>query len=181
MRIDIIGPSGSGKSTMAARLAKGLNMPHIQIDKFWFEAGGKQGSHDTKNIDEVRAHIRKSLSNALGPESWVSDGTYIREQDGIAPLADVIIFLDIPLHVRLWNHTRRIFFESRCHQHLSIWDEVKFYKEIVKRTYTTRPKIISFIRDYKDKTITLRSYRDIDLYVSQLLDSNDSARLQKKQ
>ncbi len=168
MRIDIVGVSGSGKSTLASRLSKKLGIPHVEIDTFWFEAGGRHGPHDTPNIDAVRAHIRKSLTEALAQDSWISDGTYIREQEQIAPLADVILFLDIPLITRLIAHTRRTFFEPKKHAHLTLWDQLSFYKEIITRTYRTRPKLLAFLSNYAEKTVTLRSYKEIGAYVREL-------------
>jgi len=165
MRIDIIGPAGSGKSTLAKALSLKLGIPHIQIDRFWFEAGGRQGPHDTPNLEEVRAHIRQSVKKAVEGESWVSDGTYSRVQDLIASRADVVLFLDVPLWTRLLNHTRRAFFESKRHAHLSLWEELKFYKEVVRRTYRGRPKLLKIVEDYKDKVVTLRSLKEIDAYL----------------
>lgn len=78
MRIDIVGLTGSGKSTLAEMLTKRLKLPHIQIDTFWFEAGGRQGAHDTPNIEHVRAHVRKRVEENISKyESWVFDGTYL--------------------------------------------------------------------------------------------------------
>jgi adenylate kinase family enzyme len=169
MRIDIVGIAGSGKSTLAEKLSKKLAVPHIQIDEFWFEAGGRQGGHDTPNIEEVRAHIRSRVEEAIRTDAWVSDGIYLRVQDLIASRADVIIFLDISLWTRLRNHTRRAFFEPKRHAHLTWRDEITFYKEIVRRTFTGRPKLIKFIEEHKDKVVTLRSYRQIDEYVDSLV------------
>lgn len=165
MRIDIVGLPGSGKSTLAVALSKKLGIPHIQLDTFWFEAGGRQGTHDTPNIEAVRAHISRSIAEVITQKSWVSDGSYLREQHKIAPLADAIVFLDLPLWKRLVAHTRRAFFEPKRHKHLSIWEEIKFYKQVVIRSYKSRPKLVKFVHDYKDKTITLRSHKEIRDYL----------------
>lgn len=174
MRITIVGPAGSGKSTLAKKLSDTLGVPHIQIDRFWFEAGGRQGPHDTPNLEGVREHIRKSVEEAVAQESWISDGTYIRTQDIIASRADTVLFLDIPLPTRLLNHTRRAFFEPKRHAHLSAWEEIKFYKEIVTRTYKGRAKLLTLVDKYRSKVITLRSLREIDDYLRKVEMSSHS-------
>ncbi|HRH24035.1 MAG TPA: AAA family ATPase [Candidatus Paceibacterota bacterium] len=165
MRIDIVGITGSGKSTLASRLSQKLGIPHIQLDTFWFEAGGRKGPYDTPNIDAVRAHVKTAVEKAVQQDSWISDGTYLHAQEVIAPAADVIIFLDTPLWTRLVAHARRTFFEPKRHKHLTVWDEISFFKEIITRTYRSRPKLITFLEGYIDKTIVLRSYKEIDEYV----------------
>lgn len=55
MRITIIGLPGSGKSTLAQAIAEKLSIPHIQMDRFWFESGGRQSSRTTPNVENVRS------------------------------------------------------------------------------------------------------------------------------
>ncbi|MBU2103873.1 AAA family ATPase [Patescibacteria group bacterium] len=167
MRIDIVGLPGSGKSTLAKNLSKKLGIPHIQLDAFWFEAGGLQGSHDTPNIEAVREYISTSIKEAVQQESWISDGTYLRVQEYIAPVADVIVFIDLPLLSRLLAHTRRAFFEPKRHKHLKLWDEIKFYKQVVLRTYRTRPKLLAFTAEYSDKVVVLKSHAEINKFVEE--------------
>lgn len=65
MRITVIGLPGSGKSTLANAISKKLSIPHIHLDRFWFEAGGRNGSHDTPNLAEVRAQVDQRAMAAL--------------------------------------------------------------------------------------------------------------------
>jgi adenylate kinase family enzyme len=169
MRIDVIGLPGSGKSTLAAAIAKKLSIPHIELDRFWFGSGGRQGRHDTPNLEEVRTKVRERTAEAVKEESWVSDGVYLHVQDLIADRADVIVFLDIPLLTRLLGHARRSFFVStRRHTELSLWDDTTFFKEIIKRNFSSRPKLLKFVSGYEDKIVRLRSYRDINEYLWKL-------------
>ena len=84
MRIDVVGLPASGKSTLASTLSRNLRIPHVQLDRFWFESGGRRGRHDTPNLEEVRAKVRERALIALGSDSWVSDGVYLYIQDVIA-------------------------------------------------------------------------------------------------
>ncbi len=167
MRISIIGMPGSGKTTLAERISKKLDIPHIHLDRFWFEAGGQRNSRTTPNIENVRAYIREKTLEAIGKESWVSDGFYSRIQPEIAARADTIIFLDIPLWRRLINHTTRIGYADR-HKELTLRQEILFFFDIIRRHFTARPKIQALVREHRDKLIILTSYKKVDVYVRNL-------------
>lgn len=168
MRITVIGLPGSGKSTVARMIAEKFSIPHIHLDRFWFEAGGRTGEHDTSNIEDVRARVKERATAAIAAESWVSDGFFSRLQPIIADRADVVLFLDIPLWRRLCNHALRTLQRSGRHKELSLWDDITFFPEVIRRTFTTGPKIHQFIPRYKDKLVVLRSRTEIAGYVAQL-------------
>ena len=167
MRITIVGMPASGKSYLSKAIADKLGIPHIQIDRYWFEAGGRRGSHDTPNVDEVRSRIREKVVAAIEEDSWVSDGTYSRLQPEIASKADTIIYLDIPLWRRLINHAERMLIGGR-HSELSMLDEIVFFAEIIKRNVTRKPKLEQFLETYPDKTIVLHSRKEADQYLQRL-------------
>lgn len=167
MRIDIVGLPGSGKTTLAQAISKKLSIPHIQLDHFWFESGGKQGRFDTPNLEEVRNKVREKVIEASSADSWVSDGAYLHVQDIVASRADVIVFLDIPLMYRLCNHLKRIF-EPKKHKKIGIWDEVTFFGEIIKRQKTSKPKLLQFISEYSNKVVILRNRREVNSYIGEL-------------
>jgi adenylate kinase family enzyme len=169
MRITVIGLPGSGKSTLAKNIAKKLSIRHIEIDRFWFESGGGKGADDTKNLEEVRLKVREKTAEAIKGDSWVSDGTYLNVQDLITDRADVILFLDIPLLIRLLGHARRAFFvTTRRHAELSMWNEITFFPEIIRRNFSRKPKLLKFVSEHKDKVVRLRSYREMDEYLRRL-------------
>ena len=168
MRIDIVGLPASGKSTLATNISKRFSITHIHLDRFWLENGGRQGRHDTPNIEEVKEKVKEKAIEALKEKSWVSDGVYMNVQEEIAPLADVIIFLDIPLLARLLNHMHRAFFEPKRHIELGLWDEITFFREIVRRERKSKPKLLKFIEEYKNKVVILRSKKEIQEYLKQL-------------
>jgi adenylate kinase family enzyme len=168
MRISIIGLPGSGKSTLAAAISKKLSIPHIHLDRFWFESGGEARSGKTQNLEEVRARVGEKADLAAEKESWVSDGFYHDMQPKTAERADIIIFLDIPLWQRLWNHLRRLPYRKDRHTEVSLWDDILFLRQIVRRTFTAGPKIRELVEEYKDKTITLRSRKEIRKYLQDL-------------
>jgi len=170
MRISIIGQSSSGKTTLAKKISERLSIPHIHLDRFWFEAGGlditKGSSLEEK--ERIRKYIRDNTLKAIAPESWVSDGFYSREQSEIANKANVVIFLDTPLWRRLLNHAVRVFKPEERHSELSSWNEFTFFFEIIRRHFAFRPKFQEFLPKYKHKIVTLRSRKEIKNYVQTL-------------
>ncbi|MEO6536493.1 MAG: hypothetical protein ABIT47_02285 [Candidatus Paceibacterota bacterium] len=168
MRIDVIGLPASGKSTFAAAVSKKLSIPHIHLDRFWFESGGRQGRHDTPNLEEVRAKVRVKTAEAVQKESWVSDGIYLHVQDLISERADRIIFLDIPLITRLFAHVQRAFFQPKRHAELTLWDEITFFREIIKRNVSSKPKLLKFVAEHNDKMIRLHSRKAMNEYLKSL-------------
>lgn len=168
MRISIVGLPGSGKTYFAEAISKKLSIPHIHLDRFWFESGGRNGSYDTPNIEDVRAKVRARTLEAIRADSWVSDGVYLRVQTDVATRADAIIFLDIALWARLLNHAKRMFRPRTRHKELSLWDEITFFREIVRRTYSSGPKLRQFVEEHKNKVVTLRSRKEMQEYLSRL-------------
>ena len=168
MRIDIVGPPASGKSTLAMEISRKLSIPHIHLDRFWFENGGRQSRLTTPNIEQVRERIREKTLEAIKDEAWVSDGTYLHIQDEVVNRADVLIFLDVPLGRRLLNHAKRAFLEPKMHKEVNMWDDLTFFVELIRRTYTSGPKLRNFVHEHKDKMIVLRSNKEIDTYLSSL-------------
>lgn len=168
MRIDIVGLPASGKSTLAELISKKLAVPYIQLDDFWFQSGGLQGRSTTPNIEQVQTGVREKVLEALKQASWVSDGTYLHVQDLIAHQANTIIFLDIPLWKRLINHTKRMFFGPKKHSHLTFWDDLTFYRELIKRNFSSGPKLRVFIKKHQSKVIVLKSEKEVDAYLNNL-------------
>ncbi|MDB5189803.1 MAG: hypothetical protein JWN49_129 [Parcubacteria group bacterium] len=168
MRIDIVGLPASGKSTLAVSISNKFSIKHIHLDEFWFEAGGMQGRRVTPNIEEVHIKVREKVEEALAADSWVSDGTYLHVQDLLAKRADQIVFLDIPLWIRLARHAKRIFFEPKRHAHLTLWDDLTFFRELIRRNFSSGPKLRNFITEHQDKVIILRSNTDVLKYQKSL-------------
>jgi adenylate kinase family enzyme len=169
MRISIIGQPGSGKSTLANKISEKFNVPHLHLDKFWFESGGNRLKlGDTEGAEKVRAYMKEKVISFINEHDfWVSDGTYPRVQSIIVEHADYIIFLDIPLYRRLFNHLQRILKTER-HKELTRWDDFKFIYQIIRRTFIKGPKMRQFIKEHSNKAKIFRNYKEIDDYLKSL-------------
>lgn len=168
MKISIIGGPGSGKSTMAKKISDKLKIPHLQMDRLWFESGG----NNLKNNNEagkarVRGFIKKEVLEFIKQNAWVSDGWYSRVQPNITKEADILIFLDIPVHRRIWNHLKRVF-KSERHEELTRIDDLLFIFEIIRRQFSKMPAMRKFAAENKDKLIILKSFMEVDEYTDKL-------------
>lgn len=169
MRISIIGHVGSGKSTLAERISKKFNIPHLHLDKIWFEARGHTVKPDEiEERERVRKYIREKVEPLVQQDSWVSDGWYGHVQPVIADRADKIIFLDISLPRRLLNHLRRTFFRKGRHTEVTFLDDFRFTYQVVRRTYARDAKMREFARTYADKVLMLRNYKEVEQYFESL-------------
>jgi adenylate kinase family enzyme len=167
MRISIIGHSSSGKSTLARKISKKLNIPHLHIDSFLFEAGGAKLNSSDKGMEKVRVYIKEKVVNFIKQDSWVSDGWYSHVQPIVSGQTDYIIFLDIPLHRRLFNHLKRML-KSDGHKELTKWDDFKFFYKIVRRTSIKDPEIRQFVREHSDKVKIFKNYKEVEKYLNTL-------------
>lgn len=168
MRITILGLPGSGKSTLARKIAEKLQVPYIQIDRFWLEAGGGHNSRTTLDPEKAHAHVRERVLKAIEAESWVSDGVYRLVQPEIANRADSVVFLDIPLWRRLLNHAERTLHRKHRHGEMSFWNDIGFFVEIISRDLRKKGKIQALIESYRSKTVVLRSRKEIGEYLKSL-------------
>jgi adenylate kinase family enzyme len=97
-RIVVVGSTGSGKTTLARRLARQLDLTHVELDAL----------HWDPNWTPTSASVfRERTAAALGGASWVADGNYSKVRDIVWARADTVIWLDYSLPIILWRLARR--------------------------------------------------------------------------
>lgn len=100
----VLGTTGSGKTTLAARLARRLEVPHIELDALNWGPGWTERAPET---------FRAMLLEATAGEGWVTDGNYGKARAVLWPRAQAVIWLDYPaplIFARLFRRTcRRVF------------------------------------------------------------------------
>lgn len=98
-RVRVVGTSGSGKSTFASRLARSLEVPHIELDAvFWAEGWTR------RDLDEARAVLDAHTADARG---WVADGNWTAVVGEQLDTADAVVWLDYPRRVVMARVVRR--------------------------------------------------------------------------
>lgn len=167
MKISVIGFSGSGKTTLAAAISKKLNIPHLHIDRIWFEAGGHVAQTEEEK-DRVRDVIKEHVLNFIEHPSWVTDGNYKRVQPYIIEKADKVIFLDISLSKRIWNHVKRVVLRSNRHPELTILQDLSHIKHMVKRTFADRDAINELCALAEQKLTIIRSEKESNELLKEL-------------
>ena len=91
--------SGNGKTTVGRELAQRLRVPFYELDALYHGPGWTPAS-----ADELRAKVEPIVA----AEAWVVDGTYRGTIGDVVPAAaDVVVWLDLPLHVWLPRLLRR--------------------------------------------------------------------------
>ncbi len=113
-RVAVIGNSGAGKSILAARLARRLGVPHVELDAIFHLPGWQELPED---------EFRQAVTAATASGGWVADGNYSAVRDLIWSRADTVVWLDLPRRLvmrrilwrtlsrtvtrqRLWNGNR---------------------------------------------------------------------------
>ncbi|GAA4340619.1 AAA family ATPase [Mucilaginibacter gynuensis] len=105
MRINIMGASGSGVTTLGEALAKEIEYPYFDSDKYFWEP--------TTNPFTVRREINSRntmLSDALaGKEQWVLGGPVMGWGLQPYPEVDLVVFLFVPPAIRMARVKKREF------------------------------------------------------------------------
>jgi adenylate kinase family enzyme len=92
-RVVVIGNSCVGKTTFSSRLAAMIGATHIELDALFWEPNWKEADNEV---------FRSRVFTALNSESWVIDGNYARRiKDIVWPKAEILVWLDLPLHLIL--------------------------------------------------------------------------------
>jgi adenylate kinase family enzyme len=113
-RINIRGSSCSGKTTLAAELAAGLRVAHIELDALHH---GPNWAQPTR--DEFRARVQAAM--AAAPGGWVIDGNYDSKLDSLVTgAADTVVWLDPPLPLIMGRMFRRTL--SRIRGNVELWN-----------------------------------------------------------
>ncbi len=97
-RIMVIGAPGSGKSTLGRALATRLNLPIVHLDRMFWLPGW---------VERPRAEQFPIAAAAEAMESWVIEGNFKATWPNRAARAHLVVWLDLPLWLRIWRILRR--------------------------------------------------------------------------
>jgi adenylate kinase family enzyme len=122
-RVNVKGGSGSGKTTVARAVAERLGLPYLELDALnhgpnWTEASAA----------ELQDGVRRFMSAADG---WVIDGNYEQKLDAlVVDAADTVIWLDLPLLIKLRRLARRS--RARIRGDVKLWnDNVETWRTVL--------------------------------------------------
>jgi adenylate kinase family enzyme len=90
MRVVIVGTAGAGKTTLARRLARELDLRHVELDAINWQPGWRA------LYEEDLPDFSRRVAEATAGERWVCDGAYGRVRDVLWPRATHLVWLDLP-------------------------------------------------------------------------------------
>ena len=143
-RIVVIGTTSSGKSTLGKLLSEELKLDFIELDALHWEPNWKEAE------DEV---FRERVRLAIKSNTWVVAGNYRVVRGLIWTQAQIIIWLDYPLHILLWrllwrtiqrNFSQELLWgtnRDKFWKHLKLWSDESLINWLFK-TYWRRKREI---------------------------------------
>lgn len=93
-RVMVVGGPGSGKSTLARAIGAKLDLPVVHFDRLQWLPGWAERDRAERNA-MMRAEAAKA--------AWVIDGNYSVTLPERVARADLIVWLDLPLPLRLFR------------------------------------------------------------------------------
>lgn len=168
MKVSIIGHNGSGKTSLSTQIANKLDLPRLELDRLWFIHGGAAATTKTQK-DTTHERTETAVEHFLDThDSWVIDGIYGGVQKQISTLADQIIFIDIRLPRRLYNHLTRWWRNTDRHNELTRYQDFMFLLDMLRKTRKYGPRIAAILQSHPQKVTVLSSYEEVESYLSTL-------------
>ena len=93
-RIVVIGNTCSGKTTLARELSQRLGIPYVEMDALHWEPNWAPAPLDV---------FSQRVADAVRGDAWIVDGSYSKVRDLIWPRATHLVWLDLPLRVKMWR------------------------------------------------------------------------------
>ena len=100
-KVVIFGNSGSGKSTLARELADSRGLTHLDLDTLAWKASMPP---ERMAIEDSKIGIDAFINQNAG---WVIEGCYSDLLELVVPIANEIIFLDLPVEDCVINAKNR--------------------------------------------------------------------------
>lgn len=166
-RVMIVGGSGSGKSTLARELGRITGLPVYHMDHIHWMPGWKPRSRAQRTV----------MANAVeARDSWIFEGGFSATYDNRAFRADTLIWLDLPVGLRLWRVTWRLLrywgrgrpdMPPGCREGLHR-ETLKFYCWIWSTRQSGRARIVRLIESSGGGTevVHLRSPAQVAQYLA---------------
>lgn len=141
-RINVIGCPGSGKSTVAKLISNNTGYPLFDLDTVFYNCGCKRKSH---------ANTLSEIDKIITNECFVIDGTYTSSFEHRLTRLDLVVFIDKPTVICIYQFFKRLFTKSN----------LKCGEKLTRKTFRL---LFSFNMTYKKKIKILTEDRKIEFY-----------------
>ncbi|MEE9388211.1 MAG: AAA family ATPase [Paracoccaceae bacterium] len=170
-RVMVVGGPGSGKSTLAVKLGKITGLPVFHMDLIHHLPGW---------VERPRADKLQLAHNIEESQSWIFEGGLSATFKNRASRADTLIWLDLPLGIRLARILkRRVQYHNKprpdvpenCPEHISF----EFTSYIIRTRNSHREKIAQTIADAPHlKVHHIRTAKGADTLLEWLTDEHQT-------
>lgn len=146
-RVMIVGGSGSGKSTLARFLGAQTGLPVHHMDHIHWMSGWVMRERSQRKA--MALQIEES-------PSWIFEGGFSTTYDHRAARADTLVWLDLPVALRLWRVTYRMLcyygrqrpdMAEGCQEGLHS-ETAEFYRWIWRTRSSHRARLERLIQDH---------------------------------
>ena len=97
-RVMIVGQPGAGKSRLARALGERTGLPVVHIDRIHWQPGW---------VERTRAEKTRLCREVEAGERWIFEGGHSATWAERVARADLLVWLDRPVGLRLWRVLRR--------------------------------------------------------------------------
>ncbi|MCA5894074.1 AAA family ATPase [Isoptericola sp. NEAU-Y5] len=173
-RILVAGTSGAGKTTLAGRVSAVLGLPYTELDSLFHGPGWTPRPEFEEDVRAVAAQ-----------EAWVSEWQYAVVRPLLLERAEVLVWLDLPVPVVLWQVLCRTLYRRWRRVELwngniepPLWTVLTADDHILRWAWKTRYKnrgLDEYLAAQAPhvRVVRLRSRREVDRWVTELAEQAD--------
>lgn len=123
--------SGSGGTTVGRELARRLDVPFHELDALFWKPGW---------VESTAEELRAKVEPIVATDAWVIDGSYQSKLGQfVLGSADVVVWMDLPLHVWLPRLVRRTL--ARAWTGEELWNG---NQESLRQGFASRDSLVLF-------------------------------------
>ena len=158
MKVFIFGIVASGKTTLSRKLSLKYNIPCYEGDNIAWGGRGKE-RYKRSDLEQLNTILEIDRRG-----EWIIEGTYRQSQKCLFDMAEKIIFLDTPLHIRKVRIITR-FIKQKCGiekcNYEPTFEMVRKMFKWTKDFENKRSEYESILLEYDNKLIRIKNIKEL--------------------